>query len=196
VPSDAQSGAGGVALGGDIAAEDPIGPREMLAPAAPASLPVDSYPEVTAPVVDLIDVSVSVSSTPTDVSTEVLASAEGHLPTATVPDPVESESVASGPFTVRNDPSNSTSTLATAIHEEHTAADGSAAATPPAWRRRPLAAILRLVLPWEVFAAASGSSGEGISPEPPARLDPSPRCKTGVPYRGAFIARQRLRASD
>lgn len=197
VPSDAQSVAGGVTLVGDIAAENPIGPTGAPASAASASLPVDSYPEVTAPVVDPIDVSVAVPCTPADVPTEVLASAERHLPTSTFLAPVESDPVASGPLTDGSDPSTSTSTLDPAIHEEHTAADGSAAVMPPAWRRRPLAAVVQLVLPWEILAALSDSSGSGSSPETAARLViPTARFKCAVPYRGALLARRRLRASD
>jgi hypothetical protein len=187
VPRDAQSVPEVAAQGGGIAAGESISPTELPPPADPSPPLVDAGPEVTSPVVEPIAVSASAPSTPIDVSAEVLATAEGPGPTAAVLDPVESEPAASNPLAERIDRSSSTPTSAPTTHdsEEHTATDSSAAVTPPAWRRRPLAAILRLFLPWGILATASGSSGRRTSPATPAgSVSLTPRCETSVPYRG------------
>ena len=188
VPRDAQRVPEVAAQGGGVAAGEPIKSTEMPAPDDPSPSPVDAGPEVTAPVVEPLIVLASAPSTQIELAAGVLASAEGLDPTTTVPDPVESEPVVSGPLVEWKAPPSSipTSAPTTPDSDEPTATDRSAVVTLPAWRRRPLAAILRQVLPWEVLATASGSSGRRTSPAPPAgSVSLSPRCETSIPYRGA-----------
>ncbi len=197
VPSDAQVVGAGVVCEGDAG----VGVGGLPAASAAgdsAPLPADVSPKVTAPVVEPILVTASDSSLSTDASDAGLASVEGHSPTVMVSESVEIVLDSCTPLADQSDSPSSSGTLVPATHdgEPCTATGGLVAVTTPAWRRRPLAPVLRVVLLWEVFAGASEPDVPAASPEvPPAPVIPSQRYKTRVPYRGALLARQRHRAS-
>ena len=112
----------------------------------------------------------------------------------TVSDSIEILAGAMTAFAERSEPPgpNPTSAPATDHGQEHTATGGPDAGTTPSWRRRPLAAVLRVVLLWEVIAGASEPTLPAASPElPPTPVIPLSRRKTGVLYRGAVLAGQR-----
>lgn len=196
VPRDAQS------VGAGVVPEEGAGlgcSPETFAASGSTPLPGDERSDDAAPVVVPMALAASAAPEVTDVSDDVPASAEGHSPSATVCEFVE---IARAPFSPLADqpcdsPSSATTlVLTTPIDEPHTAAGSPVAVTTPAWRRRPLAAVLQVVLLWEVLAGSSEPTVPAARPEvPPTPVIPSPRCKTGVPYRGALLARKRRGAS-
>ncbi len=184
-------------VGGGVVRETNAGAEVGDSPGTSAEgdrrdLPADVSPDVAAPVVEPIVAAASAPSVPTDVADVALGSVEEHSPTAKVSEAVEIARPSFAPLADQSNSPSSTTTLvlATRDGEPHTAAGNPVAVTPSAWRRRPLAAVLRVVLLWEVAGAAEPTVPTASPEVPRTTVVRSPRCNTGVPYRGALPARQ------